>query len=148
MNTIKIYIGCAIKHAPPEYVEKIKKFRAELERYPRFKILKFFGKGEPKDIFHHDIRECVDEADVMIAFADLPSTGLGYEMATHYEKNKRPLLVVAHREAIVSGLVLGIHGEAPFSFRRYDHISIVGEIFMDWLDRVLIAQNQAKLAAQ
>jgi hypothetical protein len=137
MNTIKVYVGCAIKHAPPEFVEQIKAFRDELEKYPRFKVLKFLGRGTPHDIFTWDIRECVDSADVMIAFADLPSTGLGYEMATHFEKNKRPLLVVAHEDATVSGLVLGIHGDAHFEFARYKHLSQVGEMFIAFLERAL-----------
>lgn len=142
MNIIKIYVGCAIKHAPPEFVEQVKVFRAELEKYSGFKVLKFLGQGKPQDIFTWDIRECVDSADVMIAFADLPSTGLGYEMATHFEKNKRPLFVVAHEDAVVSGLVLGIHSNVHFEFARYKHLSQVGEMFIAFLERALpLTQN-------
>lgn len=138
MNTIKIYVGCAIKHAPSEFVRQVKGFREELEKHPRFEVLKFLGRGSPEEIFEWDIKRCVDQADVMVAIVDLPSTGLGYEMATHYEKNGRPLLVVAHRDAVVSGLILGIHGGvASFEFHRYSHISRVPEIFIDWLDRAL-----------
>jgi len=136
MNTINIYVGCALKHAPKAFVDEVLALRAELEKYPRFTVLKFLGRGEPRDIYIRDIKECIAQADVMLAVADLPSTGLGYEMATHYEKNGRPLLIVAHPSADVSGLILGIHGTAPIEVRQYGHLSQVPEIFIDWLGRI------------
>ena len=138
MNRINIYVGCAIKHAPKEFVSQIISIREELEENPHFNVLKFLGDGEPKAIFTRDIQECVAQANVMLAIADLPSTGLGYEMGTHYEKFNRPLFVVAHRDAKVSGLILGIHGEAPFEFCRYDNLSQVPELFTTWLNKVTL----------
>lgn len=140
MNTIKIYVGCALKHAPEDFKEKVQGLIRELEKNPRYEILKFLGKGDPSDIFRRDILECVANADVLLAIVDLPSTGLGFEMGVLWSSG-RPLLAVAHNDAVVSGLVLGIHGGGPFTFRKYAHISQVPEIFTAWLEQVLREQD-------
>jgi len=54
----------------------------------------------------------------MLAITDLPSTGLGYEIATMIEAREGPLLAVAHTDALVTDLILGIPRRG-FRFARY-----------------------------
>jgi hypothetical protein len=129
---IKLYVGCALKNAPKEFIERVFLLRSELAKDPRYEILEFLGPGKPEDIYRRDIHECVANADMMLAVVDQPSLGLGYEMATHCKHFKRPLLAVAHKDSVVSGLIEGIHGEGRFSFARYSEISEVPSILKAW----------------
>jgi hypothetical protein len=133
MNKIKLYVGCALKHAPPQFVQDILEIRGQLAKDPRFEVLEFLGPGNPKDVYAKDILECVENADIMLAICDLPSLGLGFEMAVHCKHHKRPLLAVAHKDSIVSGLIVGIHNEGPFEFKRYDDLSSVPAILDKWI---------------
>lgn len=134
MKKAKLYVGCALKNAPREFVDGVLAMREKLKADPRLEILEFLGPGLPQDVYRRDIHECVEASDLMVAICDLPSLGLGYEMATHVKHHKRPLLALAREGAVVSGLIEGIHGEGPFAFRRYRDISDVPHIVSSWLD--------------
>jgi len=51
------------------------------------------------------------------------STGLGYELGTALAMNK-PILAVAHKDAKVTRLVLGVT-HRKYTFRRYDEMEDV-----------------------
>jgi hypothetical protein len=124
MKKIKLYVGCALNNAPEGFAEKVIEMRSVLSRDPHYQILEFLGKGgTPEDVYRFDIEECVEKADAMLAVCDYPSLGLGFEMAVHCKGNKKPLLAIAHTDANVSRLVIGIHNAGPFSFERYGNLS-------------------------
>lgn len=137
MKKIKLYVGCALKNAPRDFIDSVLALRAELAQNPRYEVLEFLGPGTPEDIYKRDIVECVGSADVMLAICDLPSLGLGFEMATHVKHFKKPLFAVAHEGAAVSGLIIGIHNEGPFAFGRYKKLSDVPQMLDEWLSRVV-----------
>jgi hypothetical protein len=68
----------------------------------------------------------------MIAVCDYASNGLGYEMATMIEKHGKPVLAVAHKNAVVSRLILGIDSSC-FEFVRYDNLDEVYCLLEDFV---------------
>lgn len=137
MKKIRLYVGCALKNAPMDFIDSVLALRSELAKNPCYEVLEFLGPGKPRDIYKRDIIECVGTADVMLAICDLPSLGLGYEMATHVKHFKRPLFAVAKEGIPVSGLIEGIHGEGAFSFARYNELSEVPRMLDAWLSDIL-----------
>src|SRR5947207_129628 len=102
----KVYVGCAITTVPDgkvlEFKDCIEKIKSEL-RDAGFEVLQFKTATHPnatdKEVYIHDIRNCVEEADIMLAISDHSSTGLGYELATAIEKMGIPVLAVAHESS-------------------------------------------------
>lgn len=119
---MKIYVGCALTHAPESFKQDIEDIKAALRA--EHEILDFIGAGpgEPRDVYLWDIGQCVAHCDMMIAICDLPSLGLGYEMGFAIEKLNKPTLIVAHKDAIVTRLIRGIEKE-NVAFERYSHMS-------------------------
>lgn len=115
----KVYIGCSLAKSTDEFLEEIKSLKKELRKH--FEVLEFLGKikGNPKDVFTHDI-SCVKNADLFIAEVTHPSTGLGFEIATALNKNI-PTLAFAKKGEVVSRLVQGIN-YSSFSFFWYDDV--------------------------
>lgn len=103
-----------------------------------FEILEFNwlrsnpAESTPADVFRVDIRECVNVADGMIAICDYPSLGLGYEMGTAIEDCGIPVLAVAHKNSIVSKLIIGIDHK-DFKFIRYTTFDEVAEAALKFL---------------
>lgn len=134
MAKTRLYVGCALNSAPEGFKSSVLALRSKLAGDPRFEVLEFLGSGgTPEDVYRKDIMECVESADIMLAVCDHPSLGLGFEMATHVKKNKRPLLAVAHMDSNVSRLVIGIHGEGPYAFKRYRDLFEASLILDEWL---------------
>lgn len=102
---LKVYVGCSLTHAPEPFKEKVEDFKQNLREV--CDVLCFLGISEntPYGVYAHDIHGCVMRSDLIVAISDLPSTGLGYEIATQAEARKKPLLAVAHRDALVSDLI-------------------------------------------
>jgi hypothetical protein len=128
-KNISIYVGCALKHAPEEYKESIKKLKNKLSSIKNVKILEFVVRHDatPKEIYENDIIDCVMNCDLMIADFSHPSLGLGYEVATMLETRNKPVLGFANKNAIVSSLILGIQNK-NFSFQTYSDINEVFDI--------------------
>ncbi len=124
MNTqnLKVYVGCSLTHASAEFRREIEIFKENLGKI--CEVLCFYGYGtgaSSHEIYRWDIHECVYKCDLMVAICDLPSTGLGWEMGTQVERRGKPLLAVAHKDALVSDLVLD--PRAPgYSFHRYSNL--------------------------
>ncbi len=111
MKKIKIYVGCAIKHAPDDYKQRISDFKNRLASEVNCKILDFVFDPDatPGEVYYHDIIECIKkEADIIIADITFPSLGLGYEMATMIEAVKKPVIGLAKDGSVISKLILGI----------------------------------------
>jgi hypothetical protein len=118
MKKRKLYVACALTHAPKEFVEGIKRLKAKLSE--NFEVLDFLGTEgtKPKEIYHWDIGGCVYKSEAVVAICDYPSLGLGYEMATMLEKREMLVMAFAHWDSLVSKLIIGID-KPPYSFCRY-----------------------------
>ncbi len=124
---IKIYVGFSITGAPQEFIESVQRLRTKLKE--RYEVMEFVpvSEGAPSDVYRNDIRECVANCDLMVAVCDLPSTGLGYEMACAVEVGDKPVLAVAHHNTKMSRLIMGVdHGK--YTFRRYQRLDEVEEL--------------------
>jgi hypothetical protein len=123
-HKFKLYIGCSLTQAPSEFVADIEALKDSLRE--DFEVLDFIGLqgGTPTDVYHWDVKQCVGGCDLFVAVCDYPAIGLGYELATAIEHYRKPVLAVAHQDATVTRLVLGIDA-LGFSFQRYDKLSDV-----------------------
>lgn len=130
MKKIRVYIGCALTHAPESYKKDIQLFKKEFKKHTGIRILNFLGpkkKGESKRsharrVYKKDIKNCVGTCHVMIGELSLPSTGLGYELATLIEKHGLRTMMCARRGTKVSNLPYGapLHVDNPHaSFKWY-----------------------------
>ncbi|NBV77287.1 hypothetical protein EBR66_03950 [bacterium] len=81
MTLPKVYVGCALTHAPESFKEMVAQFKAQLARAGYAEILDFVDMHDstPTQAYDHDIG-CVRSCDALIAFLDLPSLGLGMEL--------------------------------------------------------------------
>lgn len=129
MRKLKIYVSCSLTHAPEEYKENIKILIKELQKIDFVEILEFCSPlpGQQQsvfdalDVYHNDIHECVEHADVLISEISLPSTGLGFELGTAMEKHSTHVIMLAHNDAVVSKLILGAalaHGASVYRYNQ------------------------------
>jgi hypothetical protein len=120
----RIYIGCSLTHAPEAFRMAVESLKQELRQ--QFEIFDFLGlvAGTAEDVYRWDINKCVAEADLFVAICDYTSLGLGYEIGTAVEKHHKPVLAVAHQDAHISRLILGVT-EPCFDFKRYKEFSEV-----------------------
>lgn len=117
---IKIYVGCGLTHASEDFKQKVAELKNKLKTIPKVQVLDFLGmvEGTPRDVYNHDIDNCVRKCDIMVAICDEPSTGLGFEMATQISRGKR-LLAFGHRDSKITRLILD-PGLPHYSFYRYE----------------------------
>ncbi len=115
---IKVYVGCALTYASEEFKQDVEKFKDVLRTHCT--VLDFLGLDDttPNGVYQHDIHNCVMQCHLLIAIADYPSTGLGYEIGTQCEKRGAPILAVAHTDALVTDLILDTQ-QRGFEFKRY-----------------------------
>jgi hypothetical protein len=112
-----LYVGCALRGAPAEFVASVEALKRELEQY--FEVLHFVGlspTASAREIYKTDIDHAT-KADLMLAIADQPSTGLGMEIAKRTELGK-PTIIAYHQTKKISAMVLGI--KQPF-----DNVEII-----------------------
>lgn len=136
---IKLYVGCALTHASPEFKQGVENIKAALK--DEFEVLEFLGlaAGTEKDVYRHDIHTCVANCDIFVAICDEVSIGLGYELATSVEKHGKPTLGVAHQGARVTRLVLGID-HPNFTFGRYNSMDQVPDMVRKFARTQIIAK--------
>lgn len=87
MTRLKIYVGCALSGAPPEFVARVQMFKKAL-RARDFEVINWYGDdGRPHPemggrgvVYDHDIWKGVGGCDLFVVIADEPSTGLGIEL--------------------------------------------------------------------
>ncbi len=120
-----LYVGCALRGAPAEFVAGVTELKKMLD--PHFTVLHFIGlspTATAAEIYTTDIT-CAAEADLMLAVADVPSTGLGLELGKRAALGKPT--VIAYRENVdLSRMVLGLASlHENFSvliYRDYDDL--------------------------
>lgn len=129
---MKIYVGCSLTHATPEFKATVEGVKDTLRK--DFDMLDFVGltAGTAEDVYRWDIHECIEKCEAFIAFVDHPALGLGYELGVAVEKLKKPTLALAQTNAHVTRLVLGI--DAPhYTFKRYEAVEEIPKIIRDFL---------------
>ncbi len=112
----KIYVGCALTHAPEKFRKDVILLKEELRKH--YDVLDFVGlKGlTPRKVYKHDT-SCVRSCDLFVSICDYPSLGLGFELGLAVEIGK-PILAFAHVDSKVSRLVLGVNAK-KYKFIRY-----------------------------
>ena len=120
---MKIYLAHSLTQAPEEFKAEMQSFREQLKT--QYEVLEFLGlvAGTAEDVFLHDV-QCVTDCDLLLAEVSYPAIGLGFEIATALQLNKK-VLAVAKADANVSRLVLGIQSK-NYQFHRYHSLE---EIF-------------------
>jgi hypothetical protein len=129
----KIYVGCSLTQAPEEFKAFILEFKSRL-REEGNEVMEFLGlvKGTPADVYEQDIMKCVSACDILIAVADYPAIGLGYEMAVAIEKLKIPALALARRGASVTRLINGIPHE-KYAYKEYSDMDEMVNIASEYI---------------
>jgi hypothetical protein len=122
-----LYVGCALRGAPKEFVDAVVALKGNLETV--FSVLHFVGispDAAARTVYETDISMAAT-ADLMLAIADVPSTGLGLELAKRAELG-RPTVVAYAQGADVSRMVLGLIEVTPtFSLFVYNDLAEVRE---------------------
>ncbi len=129
-----LYVGCALTQAPDDFKRDVEGVKGAL-RGRGYDVLEFVGSrpATPEEVYRWDIEQCVGQCSAMLAIADYPSLGLGWEMATASNLNI-PTLAVARVGRSMTRLVLGAAEAVPsFEFARYEDLQDVP----DQLDRFL-----------
>ncbi len=134
---MKIYLGCSLTQAPEDFKTVIGDLKNRLRQ--DYDVLDFIGTvaGTPHEVYNWDIHECVAKCDAFIAICDLPAIGLGYELSVAVEKLKKPTLALAHTDAKISRLLLGIK-QPHYIFERYDSFDEVEDrirLFLSSLEK-------------
>lgn len=141
---VRVYVGCALTSAPRAFRENVEWVKKQLRAQPTIELLEFLGleKGTARDVYNHDIVDCVGTCDIMVAICDYPSTGLGFEMATQIGRRK-PLLAFATHDAKVTRLIL----DMPVADYRFERFNDFMEIFNATMEAVvdhLVASSKEK----
>jgi hypothetical protein len=122
MKRLKIYVGCALTSVPSEKRAEFETRVNEVKKMLKadHEVLEFVGltNGTSRDVYMHDIHDCVAKADLFIALCDYPGTGLGYELCYAIEVKNIPTLALVQKDATVTRLVEGIQSQ-KFTFGRY-----------------------------
>ncbi|MCL5774942.1 MAG: hypothetical protein M1333_01890 [Patescibacteria group bacterium] len=113
---MKIYLAHSLTQAPEDFKTEMLEFREKLKA--QYEVLEYMGliNGTAEDVFRHDVK-CVTDCDLLLAEVSYPAIGLGFEIATALQLNKK-VLAVAKETAKVSRLVLGINHK-NYRFYRY-----------------------------
>lgn len=117
-----IYIGCSLNGAPQPFVREVTKLKQSLKK--DYDLLEFVGLNykSVKQVYEWDIEHCVKDCDLFVAICDERSTGLGWELCEAVHLGK-PVLAVSHKEANISGIVLGAAElKDNFKFARYTNL--------------------------
>ena len=127
-----LYVGCALTHATEEFKQSVAELKEKLKKVAY--VLEFVGleNGTARDVYHHDINDCVRGCDLFVAICDQASIGLGHELAVQVEDRKMPTLGVAQVDSKITRLVLGID-QPNFEFVRYRDFEHLYEIIVDKL---------------
>ena len=107
---IRLYVGCALTHASPQFREEIEMFKHELGQEEHLEVLRFsdLGNFQRGAVYEQDINVCLASADAFVAFVDHPSLGLGIELAEAVKFRAIPTLITHHHSRVVSDLVLDL----------------------------------------
>lgn len=132
---MKLYIGCSLTHATEDFRKEIDSLKNSLR--PDYDILDFLGlvSGSNEDVYMWDIHECIEKCDVFVAIVDYPAIGLGYELGTAIEKLSKPTLALAHENAKISRLILGIN-HPNYKLVRYESITEIPTLIKQFVESI------------
>ncbi len=119
----KLYVGCALKLAPSEFVGSVLALKDGLRA--DFEVLDFHGFRESRhNIYAYDMGQLA-RCEAMLAICDHPSFGLGFEVARVLSLG-RPVVAVARLGTTVSGFIDDMpEVEQLFSFFCYQELGEV-----------------------
>lgn len=102
----RLYVGCALTYAPPEFIETVEQTKQLLSG--DWEVMRFLGLsgGTSADVYNQDIEQNVRNCDAFLGIADYPATGLGWELGVADERNI-PTLVVVKAGVTTTRLVYG-----------------------------------------
>ena len=125
MNNPSIYIGLSLTHATHQFREKFGKELPHVLERAGFSVLPFVGltDGTSEEVYTTDTTR-VRDADYMLAVCDMPSLGLGMEIAERIASGKS-LIVAWKRGTIISRMVTGAvvrHGLKSCAYHDIDDI--------------------------
>jgi hypothetical protein len=120
---MKVYVGCGLTHAPEEFKAEVENFKDLLRTIENVEVLCFLGvtDGTFRDVYVHDIKNCVRKCDLLIAIFDYPSTGLGWEVATQVEDRRKPAIGLGQTMSHITRLVLD-PDNPHYQFHRYESL--------------------------
>lgn len=107
MEKKKIYVGCALSHAPKEFIDFIFDLKRSIESIS-FEVLHFgwqehTGPAKDKNVYDIDVSN-VDNADYFVAICDYPSIGLGIEIERAFT-SKTPTVAFVKKGKYLSQIV-------------------------------------------
>ena len=130
---LKVYVACALTHAPESFIEQVKLFKAALVGLGDVEILEFQGKqvGTALGVYTYDLRQVL-RCDLLVHLLEYPSDGGGMEIQTA-QLFRIPTLALARESTIVSWMNIGMCqfapsiGETPYArFERCHHFLLDG----------------------
>ncbi len=140
MKKIIVYVGCALTYAEEEFKRSIELLKFTLKSMDNVTVLEFVGlvNGTSVDVYEHDIHNCVEKCDLFIAECSYPSIGLGWELGTAVEKDKKHVLAVAKDGIKVTRLVLGAECERNlnYSFKTYSYFGELLDICISKIEEI------------
>lgn len=107
-----LYIGCALQNVSENFLADIEALK--IAAADEWEVLSFVGTdpaATPDTVYTTDI-DMACRADLMVAVADYPSTGLGIELATRTATGA-PTVVVHHADHTISRMVTGFAALQP-----------------------------------
>lgn len=142
---LSVYVACSLTYAPEDFKSMIEEFKRDLGLICDvlcFNAFKLGSHSRDRAIYLHDIQHCVKKADLVLAFCDHPSTGLGYEIGTRIEAFGKPALLVAHEQVTVSNMLLDMgHPEWLCEVRRYTALTDVLDLAKEKLATIWGERN-------
>lgn len=139
---LSVYVACSLTYAPEPFKAAIEAFKRKLGSICTVLCFNACDQGNHHAIYLHDIHHCVRTANLVLAFCDHPATALGYEIGTRLEAFRKPALLVAQKEALVTHMLLDMrHESALCELRRYDHMDEVLEMTRERLTRIWYEMN-------
>lgn len=123
---LKVYVACALTHAPQEFRDQVVEFQNKLEA-EGFEVLRFQGLlgSTPLGVYIYDLQQVL-VSDLVVHLLEFPSDGGGMEAQTAH-LFRVPSLMLARRSAQISRMNNGLcefarsAGEVPYAwFERCD----------------------------
>lgn len=128
----KVYVGCGLTHAPQPFIDLVSRLKQCLRDSGECIVLEFLGLegGTARDVWDHDIRNCVGRCDLLVAILDYPSIGLGVEIGCQAARRKRVIGLV-HQSTHLTRLMQDPNPEdIDYALYGYEHLDEMLEIVM------------------
>jgi len=110
MQILYVYWGCALTHAPEEYLALMNQVIVFIKNYhPQVKLMEFLGTtaGTDRDVYWEDIEKNVSSCDLFLNDVSLPSLGLGFELGCSVKHYKKNTVSFIHEKILLTRLLLG-----------------------------------------